>query len=192
MIDSSVKTHTLKEQMKQYKEGSPEYKALDRKRAESRNRTIKIHVAIALSNAFNAAIRMGVGLLRRKDDDEKMKTAWIDFADSYLTMIPLFGDIASYLIKAFAGETYYGDKAFSLGMLDLLSDAIESGYDLIEMWTDDEDQELSKYIKELTNVLAVSGVPARNIYNIIKMIMGWAEDAADAAGWDWDLDVDEW
>jgi hypothetical protein len=192
MIDSSVKTHTLKEQMKQYKEGSPEYKALVRKHAEARNRTIKIHVAIALSNAFNAAIRMGVGLLRRKDDDEKMKTAWIDFADSYLTMIPLFGDIASYLIKAFAGETYYGDKAFSLGMLDLLSDAIESGYDLIEMWTDDEDQELSKYIKELTNVLAVSGVPARNIYNIIKMIMGWAEDAADAAGWDWDLDVDEW
>ena len=192
MIDSSVRSHTLSEQMKQVKKDSPEYKALERKRSDSKKRTAKIHLAIALSNALNAFIRMGVGFIRRKDDDEKGETAFIDFLDSYLSMIPLFGDIASAIVSIASGRMFYGEKVFSLGMLDTLSDSVTSAAEIAGMLFDDEDQELSEYIKELTNVLAVSGVPARNIYNIIKMIMGWAEDAADAAGWDWDLDVDEW
>ena len=135
---------------------------------------------------------MGVGVIRRKDDDEKGETAFIDFLDSYLSMIPFLGDIASMIVSMAFGESFYGEKVFSLGMLDTLSDSITSAVEFVGMLFDGEDRELSEYIKELTNVLAVSGVPARNIYNIIKMIMGWAEDAADAAGWDWDLDVDEW
>lgn len=192
MIDSSVRSHTISEQMKRVKKGSPEYKALERKRSDSMKRTAKIHVAIALSNALNAFIRMGVGVLRRKDDEEKGETAFIDFLDSYFSMIPFFGDIASAIVSTAFGESFYGEKVFSLGMLDTLSDSITSAVKIVGMHFDDEDQELSEYVKELTNVLAVTGVPARNIYNIIKMIMGWAEDAADAAGWDWDLDVDEW
>lgn len=192
MIDSSVKSHTLSEQMKQVKKDSPEYKALKRKRSDSMKRTAKIHLAIALSNALNAFIRMGVGVIRRKDDDEKGETAFIDFLDSYLSMIPLFGDIASAIVSIASGRMFYGEKVFSLGMLDTLSDSVTSAAEIAGMLFDGEDQELSKYIKELTDALAVAGVPARNIYNIIKMIMGWAEDAADAAGWDWDLDVDEW
>lgn len=192
MIDSSVKTHTLSEQMKRVDKDSSEYKSIQRKHKDALTRSYKVYVAVALSNLCNAAIRMGVGVLRRKDDEEKIETAWLDFLDSYMTMVPLFGDIASYLIRRHYGETYFGDKVFSIGMLDMLSDAVESLSDIENMIVGGEDQELSRYINELNKVCAPFGVPARNVYNIIKMVLGWSEEAADAAGLSWDLDVDEW
>lgn len=191
-VDSLVRTHSLSEQAKRA-EGA-EKKRLQRERAESRKRSGKIAVATAFSNALNGLLGALVALIRRKEKDgeEIAEDAFFDFLDSYFTMIPGFGDAASFLVDRFTDRAFFGDGFVSIGFLDTLNDSVTSAAKIAGMLFDDEDQELSQYIKELTNVLAVFGIPARNAYNIIKMLIEWVEGVSNLFGVDWEVDTEEW
>ena len=190
-VDSLVRTHSLSEQAKRA-EGA-EKKRLQRERTESRKRSGKIAVATAFSNALNGLLGALVTLIRRKEKDgeEIAEDVFFDFLDSYFTMIPGYGDLASFLVDLYTDRAFFGDGFASVGFLDTIIDFAEAVADILEAPFTGE-AEITDIIKDFANVLAVFGIPARNAYNIIKMLIEWVEGVSNLFGVDWEVDTEEW
>lgn len=188
-LDSAVRSNTLKAKLKTLKEGTVEYNQTKAKYNESRLRTTKINLAILASNVLNSFIRMGVVFLRHKDDEDErwQNFAW-DLLDSYTSMFTVVGEVIGWVVKYYHGENYYNDDAISFGAFDIFNDALESFADL----TDGEEASAKENVKDLMNVLALFGVPARNAYNLLKALLGWVEKLFDETGVDFDFNLDEW
>ena len=188
-LDSAVRSHTLSAQLKTLKKGTAEYNSTAAKLKESKKRTTKINVAIALSSALNAFIRMGVTFIRHKDDEDERWSKFIwDFFDSYTSMFSIFGDVIGWIVKHLHGESYYDTDIISFGAEGLVEDAFASFADII----DGEEDDTQDRVRDIINVAALLGVPARNAYNLVKALLGWVEWVFDKTGIDYDFDLDEW
>ena len=174
-IDSALKVFTLRNQINALekagaKENAAKISTLRAELKKANRYAIKIAAAEAVSYIFNAALAIGVMVAyRRKDEDDELleEFGW-DILESYLYVIPGLGDLTTFLVNQFADRGYYGDKLADVGLFGLINDAADVFGRIGE-----GELTFDRVVKGVSKLVAFAGIPARNIYNIVKAIFEW-------------------